>query len=121
MSNVIEVLLGNDLLVWLQEVADDLDEILSSIVYDDKAEDPNYIRAMQAYVERKYGKRMKQFKSAGLSGFGLDNVIEEILCAYDELMYLGVGYSFEEPKSIREAAENGLGEHLIWADPADLS
>lgn len=52
MSNILEILAILDLLS-LQEIADELDGVLSHIGYAEGAEDINYIKEVQEYFKKK--------------------------------------------------------------------
>lgn len=93
---------------FLQQLADDLDEILSGIAFGDALDDPGYVLAMKRYVREKYGPYLEHVKS--LVGQ------MHILAAYDTLMSEVYGF-YTDPDDIREACAETLYLHLIFPEP----
>jgi len=116
MANVIEYF-ASDLfdIAKLQELADDLDGILSEIALDGKSEDFDYIKQQQKEMEEKYGEYVARL-CAHIKGVqkeeGLTKAVDCILDAYATLQE----FNFERPWYIQEDALNSLYENLLFPD-----
>jgi len=129
MANVLQTFGVDKELGRLQELADDLEEILLSIAYDEKFADLPYIRQNQAWVQREYGALFEALHE-GTSDLGKSRLIRGVSCvldAYDGLQGLlflkdnGVNGnpSKDDLDRVREDAQDLLYENLIFPEDMD--
>jgi hypothetical protein len=102
MANVIEYFSHFD---KMQELSDDLDEVMSSIVYAGRYKDRKYINVMQKKIKRKYGMLVDDLRGEGCSSEAIGHIID----AYRDFM----DFKSEDGEF---ALQDSLHEHLLWYD-----
>ncbi|MFC1727980.1 hypothetical protein ACFLZ7_00775 [Nanoarchaeota archaeon] len=115
MANVLENTGCIEDLLFLNDVAERLDGILSHIALGGGAEDISYIESMQRFLKGKYAERLKRYlNDSELSNIGC--FVGNVLSAYGAFQTL-ISDVGREPEAIEEQAADILHEYLILPEP----
>lgn len=123
MANVLDAYEVHEL-DGLQSLADDLEEILLTIAYDNKAGDREYVESSLRYLEERYGRLVSMLEADITTNpytakSNLGTAIASVISAYGRLEWiqrLQTDMADESKHGIEEEARDGVYEYLILPD-----